>query len=509
MAQKKQVDSEVLAEVIVAKQEELKKRLLSDIVVRNVRTTNYATYNTLYYLVSDLVDEKNKTVMTQSIINEIGRYVIAHIGARYVIETALDGKLPEGFSELELPEVALANEDWTLFKGLSQKQNYTEALVLEQTSDALKEKLAAQFYSYAIDSLFKGLYKSPILSEIGLVDATLKDRFITSGLKNDFEEIRDELKKNYGEQYKLINEKINYLLNLSVDKVPDIVAGAESDRAWSKLLKEALDVLAADNFSKFPKPGGKELAFNVSKASLAFIIRHFEAPMQVYKEVGQGAIVAKLADIITKYVIFDVDEKNEIYPYKIDVEGIILALENDFLSFSVVDIRKHWVGVKPFFNIGFTYGAFFDKDNALVTSTTGDTPLYQIALAGERIGLKILFADLKYSRSQKPNEWYRYKGTYWWWNRAPKKPIFNNFYGFVYASGIIYNIVDVKSEKTFNYPIVGGGLGVAFFNDLELNISLAVPIQIEKDSQIDLNNSFISLGFDIPIFEYLKAVRNK
>ena len=79
----------------------------------------------------------------------------------------------------------------------------------------------------------------------------------------------------------------------------------------------------------------------------------------------------------------------------------------------------------------------------------------------------------------------------------------------IYGSGLLYNIVDLKSETNFKYAITGAALGLEFFNGLEFNLGYAMPIIPKDNIGQMLNKGFINIGFDIPIFEYLKAAREK
>ena len=71
--------------IIIQKQEELKQRAL-----KNIKTTNYTTYNSVYQLVNILTTEKNKTIMTQNIISEISEYAITYYLTAYFIKKELN-----------------------------------------------------------------------------------------------------------------------------------------------------------------------------------------------------------------------------------------------------------------------------------------------------------------------------------------------------------------------------------------------------------------------------------
>ena len=56
-------------------------------------------------------------------------------------------------------------------------------------------------------------------------------------------------------------------------------------------------------------------------------------------------------------------------------------------------------------------------------------------------------------------------------------PIISDFYLFAYGSGLLYNIADLTTEGDhFNNSMVGIGVGLAFFNALDVNIWRASPM---------------------------------
>jgi len=85
----------------------------------------------------------------------------------------------------------------------------------------------------------------------------------------------------------------------------------------------------------------------------------------------------------------------------------------------------------------------------------------------------------------------------------------SRWYLSVYGSGLLYTIADLRTENTFKYPIVGVGTGLEFFNGMEANISLAQPMITNSTPAERARSMFLNVGFDIPIFEYIRAARVK
>ena len=91
--------------------------------------------------------------------------------------------------------------------------------------------------------------------------------------------------------------------------------------------------------------------------------------------------------------------------------------------------------------------------------------------------------------------------------KAPKEPIISNWHLIAYGSGILYNLVNTKTLKEFNMPIIGIGSGLTFYNGLDFNISWGVPIMASKP--ISSSNGFWNVGFDIQFIEYYDRLMEK
>jgi len=165
----------------------------------------------------------------------------------------------------------------------------------------------------------------------------------------------------------------------------------------------------------------------------------------------------------------------------------------------------------------FTVGAntaSFQKD--LITNS-GDT-IRNYSFIGEKIGIKFKLWDYKYVRSFSKGETFTYKH---WYNlfrsnhvtylrtSPPKEPTISNIHLLLYGSGILYNIVNTGTTKSFNSPLVGVGVGVTFFNDLDFNVSWGRPILNNKSFNDSSVPSFFNVGFDIQFIEYYDRLNQK
>lgn len=474
-AQKLTPDVDLVSEIISQKQEELKQRVLKNIVVKNIKTTNYMTYNTIYNLVEILTTEKNKTVMTQNIIAEISDYAITYALVDYFIKNELDfpglqnKSIGDSKGLYELMIMNIENES---------KDKFTKQNIPEVSTSKISESLLS---NYVIDTLSSILSKSTFLKGKGFFqDNPLRKKF-KFGLDINYSSI-----ENSGQEALVVDQ-----LDAFVSKINTSLS-------------------SANTVFKFINDRGKNLndLKTLDNDDIGFIIQIFSLSLEKFRnEIGQNSFIAKIGDIISTYVIYDTvkDDPEKVYSFKLDVEAIILSFEDEFYSGKITGLKKYTIGIEPFFGIGINYGVFTNEKNVILNEANTES-IYQIAYVSEKFGFKFLFADFEYTRSHKPLEWFQYRGTYRRWKGPVKDPLINNIYGMFYASGIIYNVVDLKSEDNFNFAMVGTGLGVTFFNDLELNISYSVPL-IKDESLFE--NGMVNLGFDIPIFEYLRASRNR
>lgn len=133
------------------------------------------------------------------------------------------------------------------------------------------------------------------------------------------------------------------------------------------------------------------------------------------------------------------------------------------------------------------------------------------SFVSEKIGLKFKFKN--------PGDWQprnigeTYKSLFGTRTKLtpPKEPLFSNYHILLYGSGILYNLTATGTSKDFNYPIIGSGLGITFYNSLDLNLTLGFPIQdnLNFSQNFTLDRSFIGIGFDIQFIEYFNRLSEK
>lgn len=127
----------------------------------------------------------------------------------------------------------------------------------------------------------------------------------------------------------------------------------------------------------------------------------------------------------------------------------------------------------------------------------------------EKIGLKIKLINRGDWLPKNPGETYGSFGKFYTKTGPPKEPLISNWHILIYGSGILYNVINSGTNKEFNYPMAGIGTGVTFFNALDFNVSVGIPLLEKGGFTAMKNNAFVSFGFDIQIAEYLKELGKK
>lgn len=507
-------DYELVSELVQEKQKEIKQRLLKNLVVSNIETTNYATYNTLYEIVDILATEKNKTVMTRNLIREASNFAITVALANQFIRSEeyqritntieLDKIYDDSLEIKNLDIIHDVNKNSTTRINILRREVKLDTyegkednpLIKGDNNDYVRVKRSKNDKTsleanYIVDRLYLKLCKQTTIQVFEknlLFQEVESEDFFTQGLDIDYDNLNSE---NDDNSY---TDNLDKLLDDFIEKIADDLNNTE------ERVKSILNALDSVTTLKDLKELDNQVIRDIFDL-LSWSLNYFDVDLPEYE------FISKISEIITKYVIYKEEaiDSELIGNFKIDVESIILTLENEYSDFSFVNIQENRIGIKPYLTIGLNHGTFLNND-ASIPVDGGSLKISDISYVGEKIGFKIIFNDYGYTRSKKPKEWFRYRGINRYWKEPQKEPLIHETYLNIFGSGIIYNIIDVKSEDQFDYIILGAGFGVKFFNNLDLNLSLAVPL---IENKLSYDNTLINLGLEIPIFEYLKALRKK
>ncbi|WP_433763926.1 hypothetical protein [Flavobacterium ginsenosidimutans] len=122
-----------------------------------------------------------------------------------------------------------------------------------------------------------------------------------------------------------------------------------------------------------------------------------------------------------------------------------------------------------------------------------------IGFASEKIGVKYKIYDFKKYRGYEnviKDDVYLNK----------RAPFINEFYTILYGSGLLYTLANTSTDQNFDFPHLGGGVGLRFYNALDFNVIVGLPFVKDRNFGKD---AFIGIGLDIPLGEYLEKVGNK
>lgn len=539
LVQRGNIDTDLLTSLIQQKQEEVKQRVFRNTIISQFnrssytkRLNNFTTYNYLYNLMDVLTSGKNKTVMTKQIIERSAEFAVVYgiiLIADHNLNEAAKVQFVPGERGTRIPmdsvkmfniridmclDILINNESDLLtkfkFKETLKTNKYYESWYLNDNSylKALKEDDGAnaaywqserQNLKQKIDD-FIGYYETVenVIDTINDDDKlkaelnTIKDAFV-SGTLSDFQNVLVDIEvrlaitipqdlkqklikiKSYmADKAELISQLYNFYKDLEKSRFKDFTMTKDQYNAMKFILLEFID-LARNQY----------INNDVISSVLEFML---EYTLIEYTTEDGLSILAETAE----------DKPNEAKGYLyLDIPSLITAIDANLGSIK----RKGFLNyVTPFFSIGTNYASF--NDNSLAEDGEAINDLY---FASEKLGLKWKLWNWKYTHSFEAGETYNYYGyKKRKWNRPQQEPLLSDFYVMAYGSGLLYNLVDLKSEDGFDYAVFGAGVGLTFFNGLSVNVGYASPLVDKK-----LDHGFFNVGLDIPIIEYIGALANK
>lgn len=478
------IDAEVLSQVIRQKQEEVFNRLLSNIIVKYFAgkdpekgVFNFATYYSLYNLVTDITVGKSKTTVSKAVINSA-----AELAYMYAFVKFYQQKQITSLGTLKLLSV----------------NKIENAIIVSELDDDGRRKIntaALLRLNYYLDAAFDVLAQD---------DAVQKkfyfQRPITSSeVKIWYESLGLKFNKIYKDRpFKDVTEK--------EIKLADLINGMKA------AVPEFLAYVGKDPFIKIvsglekPATGFEQLKEeDINKIKL-MLLEFGKSTDYLFDQ----NVVKTLVGLIVENTHFGVDEgQKKITRVYIDVESLILSLDKIFVAKnkkSSMSSGWFWVvNPRPFLTIGSANGFFLNPDNRLNRGDGPPTSLKNINLASEKIGIRVKVYDGGYTHAFGPGEVYTFKGNKYVWTQPQKKPLVSSVYYNVYASGLLYNILNLKTNQNFDFGYLASNVGVIFFNGLELSAGVGF---VYEDG-LDAKNSFFKIDFDVPIIDYLSALKNK
>lgn len=578
------IDTEVLTEIIQQKQEEVKKKVFRNTIVKEFnnfsyteRLRNFTTYYYMYNLMDAMTSGKNKTAITKSIVESSTEFAYVYGFALYVNNSYQKEKnsiqkeqakikfernlikiknVTDFNMTLDICYDVILNNSKTknLFKFEKDTTDIDFKIWYQNDNCYIKAKTALDGITknknekvrkkkdYISTLKYTGIFNNKCWygKNSVLNDSIIKSNNIIGSQYNyietkytEFLENITELNKFYNllkdtaySKEKIVKQIIDSIQNLTNEELKNRINKIHDSSKKDTLLKFVSSKLK--NYDNIKQVAGfyKELKksnfqdFTLNKEqyySMKYILTDF---LKLAKNQYRNDVVSTVLDFMLENTLVEysdnnskiletkvTDNTNKGYLY-IDVESLISSINDRFIFTSKKGLGVY---VMPFFSIGTNYAYFSNNKNKLaIDKTTGNQqPLYNIYYASEKIGVKYKIWDWSYTHSFDIGENFQYynkKTTFRYWLRPQPKPTLSDVHLFVYASGLLYNIANLKSDSNFNYPVVGGGVGLTFFNGLTTNFSVACPY---ADKTFSTENTFLNFGLDIPIVEYIAALKRK
>lgn len=253
-----------------------------------------------------------------------------------------------------------------------------------------------------------------------------------------------------------------------------------------------------ENLSLFVKLLSKMYEFDRSNTYIDYTNYSFKIADTFTKSNSAGSDLTESIDyfntFVKDYIIFTKDEDgNDFIDFK--VEGFLAKLS---------DMKKLQPSrLRAVFDVGASAGSFYN------TFTVDGNQLSNLSFVGEKIGVKYNFIDRKFWQSKSPGEIYTYYGKQYLKTTPPNEPIISNYYFLFYGTGILYNLFNTSTEKSFNSPFLGTGIGIGFFNNLDLSFTTAIPLASNLKFHDSIKYALFSINFDIRFNEYFQRLNEK
>jgi hypothetical protein len=235
-------------------------------------------------------------------------------------------------------------------------------------------------------------------------------------------------------------------------------------------------------------------AFNRVETYAQFV-NHLSDAGDVFSDNEMRKSINKILTFVRSYLKVVEDENGKL-AVTVDVEGFLLNIQ-----------RLPYNKSRPF-SLHFTVGAntaYFNDDLIL----SDNSKLRNYSFIGEKIGIKYKLYDWKYINSFSRGETFTYGGKAYIRNTSPREPAISNIHLLAYGSGLLYNLVNTGNTTNFNSPLLGVGVGLTFFNDLDFNLSVGTPLVKDKSFRASGVPDFFSFGFDIQFIEYYSRLQQK
>lgn len=187
-------------------------------------------------------------------------------------------------------------------------------------------------------------------------------------------------------------------------------------------------------------------------------------------------------------------------------ESILYSLNDQLVKPATLKRTRYF---QPYINIGVNYSSFLNSNSLQLNADGSYSRMSSLSFASEKIGVKFKIWNFLYKRSFQPGvsfKYYNCKNISRSWNKPQPKSILDDIFIDLHTGGLLYNVVNLKTDQNFNFPFVGVGLGCRSFNGITFSASLNQPYTHDT---FNTKNLFFMFSIDIPIIEYINKLRSK
>lgn len=297
-----------------------------------------------------------------------------------------------------------------------------------------------------------------------------------------------------------IPESLNQYLDYPYKKIDVMLARLEMIGARFEMIRSVVLMFHAK--SELTEMGGfqfNETQLKHTKELLGKFVSYIE-------KTGKFNVPAIYLNSLINNITYSDSVGSKPASVSLNFESVLYEINDKLVKPSQLHRTRY---IQPYINIGVNYSAFLNPNNLQVNDDGTTSRMNSLAFASEKIGIKFKIWNYQYTRSFQPGvsfKYYNRKGTVRSWNRPQPKPILDDFFVDVHTGGLLYNVVNLKTEENFDFPFVGIGLGCRTFNGITFSGSLNQPY---TNNAFNTDNLFFMFSIDIPIIEYITAIRSK
>lgn len=511
------INTDVLIQLIQEKQEELNQFLLSNLMVKSVmnpkgrakfgdsKLDNFATVYTIYETMDELTVASDKRKFGTNTLEYLKELALVY-GLSTLVNKEFKGNLSPRAESFFFKREGQSSIDRELNRD-SIQFNLTMDIVLELC---------------ITDTLYIGYF--PMFSKLANKENPDRDWYL-----NDSKYMKDPTSAQNSAMYqsaKAILDSIYQYVDLqkleksgpgmSVESLSPIInkalgsgsvitatlAGKGNNPVHVKdELTHVLHILLTD-----VEPSGIK-NFQFSETEMAAVVKLANEMIDYFQSCGETNVAAVYLKAIIDNLSYKEKDTVNKQPASLSLnfESLLFTLNDQLVKPQNLYRTRYF---QPFIQIGVNYAQFVGS-NELSTNADGSlSKINSMTFASEKIGFKYKIINKAYTRSFAPGVVYKYYGNDWSWNRPQKMPLINEWFVGVHAGGLLYTLVNLNTQQDFNLPFTGVSMGIRSFNGLTFSASYNFPFTNRLAEQGGWQrNGFAMLSVDIPIIEYINALR--